>query len=349
MDKIVTGSVLHIILPLAMLLLTASALAKDFDDSDIEHIGYPQWFVDNPFLDLQENLDTARAEGKAGLMVLYTTEGCSYCRQFIHNSLGDGQIADQVRKNFHSIGLEIFDDAEMTSPNGDSVSVKQFADEAGAGFAPTLLFFGESGKLVFRAVGYQSPERFVEILDYVAGEKYQRQTFRDFLAQTSTADTEPQLSVGLIADPLFEQPPYALDRSHFPAKQPLVVIFEQSGCSECESFHNDVLALDQIRSTLQQFEVVRLDARDSQTPVLAPNGDKLSPATWYQQTEFSRLPALLFYDERGQEVLRTDALVLGQRMLNSLNFVLEQADKKGWTYQRFARSKGIERAQQNAQ
>ena len=349
MDKIIIGSVRCFVLALTMLLLATSAVAKDFDDSNIAHIDYPKWFVDDPFLDLQEYLGTARAESKAGLMVLYTTEGCSYCNQFIHVSLGDGDIADQVQKNFHSIGLEIFDDAEMTAPNGDSISVKQFADATGAGFAPTLLFFGDNGKLVFRAVGYQSPERFVKIMDYVSGEEYHRQTFRDFLHQENTADEEPQLATGLIADSLFEQAPYALDRSYFPAKQPLMVIFEQTGCSECEGFHNEVLALDEVRSTLQQFEVVRLDARDSQTPVLTPNGDKVVPATWYEQTEFTRLPALLFYDERGQEVLRTDALVLGQRMLNSLNFVLEQAYKKGWTYQRFARSKGIERAQQNAQ
>lgn len=349
MDKIIIESVRRLILALAMLLLAASAVAKDFDDSNIAHIGYPEWFVDNPFLDLQEGLETARAEGKAGLMVLYTTEGCSYCNQFIQVSLGDEHIADQVQKNFHSIGLEIFDDAEMTAPNGDSMSVKQFADTAGAGFAPTLLFFDDSGKLVFRVVGYQSPERFVKIMDYVSGEEYHKQAFRDFLHQTSTVDVEPQLATDLITDSLFEQPPYALDRSHFPAKQPLMVIFEQSGCSECEGFHKKVLALDEIRSTLQQFEVVRLNARDSQTSVLTPNGNKMVPATWYEQTEFTHLPALLFFDERGQEVLRTDALVLGQRMQNSLNFVLEQAYKKGWTYQRFARSKGIERAQQNAQ
>jgi hypothetical protein len=32
-------------------------------------------------------------------------------------------------------------------------------------------------------------------------------------------------------------------------------------------------------------------------------------------------------------------------MMNSVNFVLEKAYKKGWTYQRFARSKAIERRQ----
>jgi hypothetical protein len=58
---------------------------------------------------------------------------------------------------------------------------------------------------------------------------------------------------------------------------------------------------------------------------------------------------MLFFDEHGNEVLRTDALVLNQRMMNSLNFVIEQAYMKGWTYQRFARSKGAEKLQKQQQ
>jgi hypothetical protein len=51
----------------------------------------------------------------------------------------------------------------------------------------------------------------------------------------------------------------------------------------------------------------------------------------------------LFFNASGDEVLRTDSLVLKQRMDNSLQYVLEKAYAKGWTYQRFARTKSIER------
>lgn len=65
--------------------------------------------------------------------------------------------------------------------------------------------------------------------------------------------------------------------------------------------------------------------------------------SWFKKTNFSRLPALMFFDEKGNNVLETDTLVLGQRMMNSLNFVIEKAYKKDWSYQQFARAKGIER------
>ena len=148
--------------------------------------------------------------------------------------------------------------------------------------------------------------------------------------QTAKGSTTKS-SVGLKADPLFVKPPYALDRSRFPASKPLLVIFEKPGCVECAGFHSDVLALKKVRKALKRFEVVRFDASDVKTPILAPDGKKTSPAGWYEQAALTRVPAILFFDEKGNEVLKTDTLVLHQRMMNSLNYVLERAYKKGWT------------------
>jgi len=227
--------------------------------------------------------------------------------------------------------------------------VKQFAKEEGAEFSPTLLFYGREGETLLKVVGYQSPERFRVILDYVTGQHFRSESLRDYFRHRAVKATGVNLSVELKNDPLFIRPPYALDRSHFPANQPLLVIFEEVGCKECENFHADVLALNEVRAELKRFEVARFDAADDNTPVLTPHGSKVTPAFWFQQTGFTRVPGLLFFDESGNEVLKTDALVLRQRMMNSLLYVLEGAYKKGWTYQRYARLKGVEKQQQQQQ
>ena len=113
---------------------------------------------------------------------------------------------------------------------------------------------------------------------------------------------------------------------------------------DCADFHKDVLALKEIRKQLGNFEVVRLDADDDKTGILLPSGKRMTPQSWFKQKSFTRVPALMFFDEKGNNVLETDALVRRQRMTNSVNFVLERAYEKDWTYQRFARSKGIERS-----
>ncbi len=184
-------------------------------------------------------------------------------------------------------------------------------------------------------------------MDYVAGDHYQTQTLRDFLATKLPRDTDKNTYAKLKADVLFDEAPYILDRSQFAASEPLMVIFEKTGCTECEEFHKDVLTIKDVRGTLKQFQVVRLNATDNKTPVLLPDGKRITPSQWYDQSAFTRLPALMFFNESGKEVLKTDALVLHHRMMNSLNYVLEKAYKKDWTYQRFVRSKSLEASLKN--
>jgi thioredoxin-related protein len=321
----------------------SATYAESFDDSAVKHIEYPGWFVEAPFLDLQAALDTATEAGKKGLMVFFTTEGCSYCDRFIHTSLADKQLVSALQGDFASIGLEIFSDREMTTPGGEVLPVKAFAKQQGVMFSPTLLFFDVDGKRMLRLVGYQSPQRFAGILRYLGEGHYRSVSLADYLApQAEQANGSKKNSAVLRADPLFASPPYALQRNRFAAERPLLVLFEKRGCRECEAFHDDVLAVEGIRELLQRFEIVRLNAADSNTPVITPQGHRSNPAAWYRQAAFSRLPALVFFDEHGNEVLNTDALVLRQRMQNSLYYVLERAYEKGWSYQRFARARAIE-------
>ena len=340
---------LLLMLSLLSVLVTVSSpfgvpLASSFDESEIKHIEYPAWFAESPFLDLAEELDKSGLEGKQGLMVIFTTEGCSYCDEFIRTSLADSGIASIVRENFISVGLEIFDDTAMTNPRGVSMPVKKFAKIEGVEFSPTLLFYDNDGARILRVVGYQSPERFSVIVDYITGREFRSKSLRDYFSSIADKASVEQSALVLVDDPLFSRPPYAMDR-RIPASRPLLVIFEKNGCKECNEFHRDVLAQSDVRETLQQFDIVRLDVADNETIIVTPDGSRTTSASWFEQTTFARLPALVFYDERGNEVLKTDALVLHQRMMNSLLYVLERAFEKGWTYQRFARSKGIEKLQ----
>lgn len=346
--KLINNTLMVIAIFATMLSPATPVMAENFNDAEVKHIESPGWFKKSPFLDLADDLADSIASGKQGLMILFTTEGCSYCDAFIRKSLGNPEIASLVQNSFDSLGLEIFDDTEMTGPHNVSMSVKQFAEKEGVEFSPALLFYGEDGERVLKVVGYQSPERFKMILDYVTGKHYLNETLKDYLKRKTKKGTTAQSNYALKLDPLFAKPPYALNRSHFPAEQPLMVIFEQSACEECESFHTDVLAMNKVREVLKKFEIVRLDTKDEKTKVITPGGNKVNPASWYKLANFSRVPALLFFDEKGNEVLKTDSLVLHQRMVNALNFVLERAYEKGWSYQRFARTKGLEKQLKNS-
>jgi thioredoxin-related protein len=313
--------------------------AEGFDDSIVASIEYPGWFKES-FLNLGDDLAEAREAGKDGLFLFFSTQGCSYCHLFIETSLADPAIAARVQEHYDTIGLEIFDDAELTDLAGETTRVKHFALDQGVEFAPTLLFYDAEGRLVLRLTGYYDPERFGRALDYLTGRHYEEEPFRTWLARRA-APAAPGDGAELLADPLFAKPPFALDRSRMPAQRPLLVIFETPGCPHCGRFHREVLRDAEVRRILEGMEVVRLDASDRETPVLTPAGERTTPAAWAEAQGFTQYPALVFFEEGGKQVLETDALVLKSRMLNSLGFVTERAYEQGWTYQRFARSRAV--------
>jgi thioredoxin-related protein len=316
---------------------------QEFDDSEVMRFEYPEWFSDDPFFDLQIALRQAKAEGKQGLMVMYATQGCSYANVFIRRSLDNPEIASMIQKNFISMGLEIFDDAVMTDTHGNAMTVVQFARQQQVEFSPTLMFFDLNGKRVLRATGYQSTEHFRMILDYVTGKHYKTASLSEYVARVS-GETLQERSAGNAKIPsLIEILPDRTERKLASSGKPLLVLFEKDSCQECNDFNDYVLALSSVRELLEQFDVLRLDAEDTKTLVQAPDGRRLTSAEWFKETGFAQLPALQFFDTDGKEALKTDALVLRQRMMNSMHYVLEKTHKKGWSYQRLARAKAIER------
>lgn len=313
------------------------------------HTGNPDW-MEPPFIDLETDLQNVRDDGKTGVMILYTTLGCSYCARFVELSLEDPRLQKKVRDNFVPLGLEIFDDTLMTSLDGKEISIKKFAEEQEAGMAPTLLFFGPDGQRTVRAVGYQSPERFELILDYLIDGANKKASFRDYALARLKRDADVYAT--LKPDPMFLDPPYALARKPVPADRPMLVLFERTGCADCARLHRDVLALEEVRDVLFNFDIVRLDADDEKTPVLAPDGKVTTPAEWFAAEGFTRVPAMLYIDEQGEAVFRNDAITESNRMLNMSGLVLEKKYLDGWSYQRYARSKAIARnlaAQQESQ
>jgi len=337
------------------LLSLSNLQAREFDDPSLRHIKNPSWFINDPFFELNESLASANAAGKQGIMILYSANPCSYCQLFIQQSLSDPDIAAMVQKHYGAIGLEIFNDASLVTPQGQETTVKDFAKHEGVMFSPTVLFYDNQGNRVFRITGYQAKERFKTSLQYVIGKHYRGQSIAEYVqkanmeSKASSKDQHRQVALATLKpDSLFSEPPHLLQRNVISASEPLLVIFEAKQCEECKVFHDKVLSVKAVRKLLEKYQVVQLDADDEKTTVIRPDGSRATPSAWYKQEGFSRTPAMLFFTENGQVAIKTDNLLLKQRMLNSINYVIERAYLKGWSYQRFARSKAIERNLKNA-
>jgi thioredoxin-related protein len=137
------------------------------------------------------------------------------------------------------------------------------------------------------------------------------------------------------------KPPLALDRSVFPASQPLAVIFERPNCHACDVLHSEPLRDAVVRERLAGFDVAQLNVVDDETPVLTPDGRHLTPRQWSNELELFYTPTLIFFDTQGVEIFRIDSVVQFFRLAGVLRYVAEKAYQENPVFQhwKFAHNK----------
>jgi thioredoxin-related protein len=308
-------------------------LPTDYQD---EH---PDWFKSS-FNNLPEDLDDALASGKKGLIVYFGQPHCAYCQALIRDNLSKGDLVRYLRLNFEVVGLNAHSIEKMTGMDGKAKPINEFAIEQKAQLTPTLLFFVKGRKLALKLVGYHTPYKMRAALEYVVDEHYKTKRFGEYLEQ---ADPPPLFAdETLNPDPIFTPPPYALDRSRFAAKKPLLVIFEQPRCHACDVLHSEPLKNAQVRKRLEDYEVVQLNVWDDATRVLTPDGRRMTARQWARDLGLFYAPTLLLFDERGKEVFRVDSVVQFSRLTNVLRYVAEKAYLKYPLFQLWNRDHAVQ-------
>lgn len=302
------------------------------DDTPRErNVQHPDWFKLS-FLDLGEDLREAVAADKFGIAVYFGQKHCAYCEALMRVNFGQDDIVRYTQQHFDVIPTDIWGSREVTDLEGQTWSERAFAVHKGTNFTPSIIFYDREGKEAFRMRGYYPPYKFRAVLEYVVEGYYQRESFRDYLAR---ADPPPKFDIGDLNDePFFEEPPYALDRSRFRADRPLVVFFEQRDCHACDILHTEPLSDDKTREMLSEFQVVQLDMW-SDTPVLTPAGKRMTAEDWANELGIFYAPTLVFFDERGREIIRVDAVVRLYRLQGVVEYVLSKGYLETPNYQRW--------------
>lgn len=303
----------------------------DFDDRPLqEPLTHPEWFKLS-FLDLREDLADAAASQRK-LAVYLGQKYCPYCEALLSNDFGRADIRDYTSAHFDVIGLDIHGDRTVTDLQGREMSEKAFADSQRVNFTPTLIFYAAGEGEVFRLRGYYPPYQFRAALEYVADEHYRQESFADYLAR---ADVPMVFDVNdLNYEDFFASPPYLLARNRLPAEKPLLVIFEQPECHACDILHTGPFKDPQILRRLGGFEVVQLNLLGD-TPVVTPDGERTRARDWAHELGLFYTPTLIFYDERGREIIRVDSVVQFNRLRNVLDYVLTKTYREYPTFQRW--------------
>jgi thioredoxin-related protein len=322
------------LLPLLLPLLWLSPLtlwaaqegALDEGLTNPGHVDKPLWFK-NSFLDLREDLAEARAADKRLLLYFYQ-DGCPYCEKLINTNFAQRDIVEKTRRHFDVVAINMWGDATVTDQQGHEVTEKQFSVGLKVQFTPTLLFLDEQGKVALRTNGYYPPHKFIAALDYVAEKREQQERFTDYLAARSPQQSSGKLHIGND----YLKPPYTLQRHR--GDKPLLVLFEQHDCPACDEMHGEALRRIESIKLLKRFDIVLLDIWSSQ-PLITPDGRQLATDKWVQEQGIQYAPSMLFIDDSGKEVFRTEAYLRPFHTQSALEYVASGSYRKQPEFQRY--------------
>ncbi|MGE5155036.1 MAG: thioredoxin family protein [Bdellovibrio bacteriovorus] len=289
----------------------------------------PDWFKQS-FLDIREDLADATAADRR-LILYFHQDGCPYCAKLLQEGLGDRTVGALARERFDWVAINIWGDREVTGFSGEPTTEKQFAADLKVQFTPTLLLLDEGGKVVLRINGYFPPHKLAAALTYVAERREQvGETYADFLATRNPAQAKGKLH----EEGGFLPRPVRLADNRDVSARPLVVMFEQPTCKDCDELHEDILRREPVAYSLTAFDAAIIDAY-SKEPVQTPDGREIPARDWAAELGIEYTPSLVFFDAAGREVFRTEGFLKAFHIHGALDYVATGAYIHQPSFQRY--------------
>jgi len=174
-----------LILPLCVLLLW-STLSSAAPRDPARH------FFSATFGDFSEELETARAEGKQGVLLMFEMDECPFCHRMKTTVLNQPEVQDYFREHFLIFPVDIEGDVEITDFSGTQMLQKDFALKSYRVRAtPVFAFFDLDGNLVTKFIGAtRDPTEFMWLGNYVVEGRYRDTTFQQYKRERKNAENQ---------------------------------------------------------------------------------------------------------------------------------------------------------------
>jgi len=297
-------------------------------------IDIPRWFTES-FLDFPDEVAEAARAGKR-VLVYFGQDGCPYCKALMQASFGTSPAAQRItaktRQHFVAIAINLWGDREVQWLDGTRGTEKQLAAKLAVQFTPTLFFLETDGRVVLRLDGYQPPERFGPIVDWVADRHDRRESLAEYLARldTSTPATPAPRGDYLMRDPS------ALTRRA--GGKPLAVLFESDRCAPCGELHGDAFRRPTLKPLLARFDIARLvPGRPSR--LTAPGGAVVDAQAFARDLRITLYPTVVFFDPGGREVFRFDGYMRPFHVESAFDYVASGEYRREPQFQRFVQAR----------
>lgn len=142
-------------------------------------------FFNETWGNFKEELATAKAQGKHGIMIFFEMDECPFCHYMKKNVLNQSEVQEYYRKHFLSFNVDIEGDVEMVNLKGKKTIQKDFAfKEFRVRATPVIMFFDLDGKSIHRHTGKTAGvNEFMLMGDYIVNGHYKKMKFTRYKRQ----------------------------------------------------------------------------------------------------------------------------------------------------------------------
>ncbi|WMP17018.1 thioredoxin family protein [Thiothrix lacustris] len=154
-------------------------------------------FFDETLNNMKDELATAKADGKKGVLMMFEMDECPFCQRMKSTVLNRSDIQDYYKDNFRIVTVDIKGDVELTDFKGEVTTQKDFSlKEFRVRATPVFQFIGLDGEPVKngRLTGAtKDADEFMLFGKYVVDKKNEEIPFSKFKREqagdTTTGDT----------------------------------------------------------------------------------------------------------------------------------------------------------------
>lgn len=145
-----------------------------------------QHFFNQHLGDLKAELDTAKSEGKEGVLLMFEMDDCPFCHRMKQTILNQAEVQDYYRKHFLIFSVDTEGANALTDFAGKATTEKLFALDHRVRATPVFMFFDLNGKSLTRFTGAARDAReFMALGRYVAEGAYKDMPFARYKQQAA--------------------------------------------------------------------------------------------------------------------------------------------------------------------
>ena len=171
--------------------------------------------ADEPFF-LRAPHDLRRRPGGKPLAVVFETPYCGPCDE-MHREGFKRPSVRALLDAFDVVRFGLGAPTDVTTPSGQVLTAQAWAAALGVAYTPTIVFFADDGREVFRIDAYLRPFHLESTLDYVASGAYRDEpSFQRFIQARAERLRAPGRARGVVE----VAGRWVAERSSFPSRVP---------------------------------------------------------------------------------------------------------------------------------